>query len=162
MLSKQRWLRPKQPTVFYKGIAVNRIPVKIAVRAVAGQCVYSPLFPRTHAVSPAAWTGRMSMKTLRRHLSEEYRLIRDTAHETNSSCRNASNALVLIWPACAITISGPWKDDLWLERWRCHDAKGDVIAVRYADDCVVGFERANTLNFRRALRIDFHERLRGA
>jgi RNA-directed DNA polymerase len=32
--------------------------------------------------------------------------------------------------------------DLWLQRWRCRDAKGDVIAVRYADDSVVGFEHA--------------------
>ena len=30
--------------------------------------------------------------------------------------------------------------DLWLQRWRCRDARGDVIAVRYADDSVVGFE----------------------
>jgi group II intron reverse transcriptase/maturase len=31
--------------------------------------------------------------------------------------------------------------DLWLQRWRRRDATGDVIAVRYADDSVVGFER---------------------
>ena len=29
--------------------------------------------------------------------------------------------------------------DLWLQQWRRH-ARGDVIAVRYADDLVVGFE----------------------
>jgi RNA-directed DNA polymerase len=44
--------------------------------------------------------------------------------------------------------------DLWLQRWRCRDAKGDVIAVRYADDSVVGFEReADTLSFLKALRM---------
>ena len=31
--------------------------------------------------------------------------------------------------------------DLWVEAWRKKVAKGDVIAVRYADDLVVGFER---------------------
>ena len=31
--------------------------------------------------------------------------------------------------------------DLWLEAWRKKVASGDVIAVRYADDLVVGFER---------------------
>jgi RNA-directed DNA polymerase len=31
--------------------------------------------------------------------------------------------------------------DLWAERWRRHNATGDVIVVRYADDLVVGFER---------------------
>jgi RNA-directed DNA polymerase len=30
--------------------------------------------------------------------------------------------------------------DLWAERWRRHEAKGDMIIVRYADDLVVGFE----------------------
>ena len=30
--------------------------------------------------------------------------------------------------------------DLWAERWRRHEATGDVILVRYADDIVVGFE----------------------
>lgn len=30
--------------------------------------------------------------------------------------------------------------DLWLHRWRCREAKGDVIVVRYADDSVMGFE----------------------
>jgi group II intron reverse transcriptase/maturase len=30
--------------------------------------------------------------------------------------------------------------DLWAERWRRHEAKGDLIIVRYADDIVVGFE----------------------
>ena len=31
--------------------------------------------------------------------------------------------------------------DLWLGAWREKVAKGDVVAVRYADDLVVGFER---------------------
>ena len=30
--------------------------------------------------------------------------------------------------------------DLWANRWRQHEAQGDVIIVRYADDYVVGFE----------------------
>jgi hypothetical protein len=29
--------------------------------------------------------------------------------------------------------------DLWAERWRRHEATGDMIIVRYADDIVVGF-----------------------
>ena len=31
--------------------------------------------------------------------------------------------------------------DLWVERWRRHEASGAMIIVRYADDLVVGFER---------------------
>jgi RNA-directed DNA polymerase len=31
--------------------------------------------------------------------------------------------------------------DLWAERWRRREARGDMIIVRYADDLVVGFER---------------------
>ena len=30
--------------------------------------------------------------------------------------------------------------DLWAERWRRQEARGDMIVVRYADDLVVGFE----------------------
>jgi RNA-directed DNA polymerase len=30
--------------------------------------------------------------------------------------------------------------DLWAEHWRRHEATGDMIIVRYADDIVVGFE----------------------
>ena len=30
--------------------------------------------------------------------------------------------------------------DLWAERWRRRDARGDMIIVRYADDAIVGFE----------------------
>lgn len=30
--------------------------------------------------------------------------------------------------------------DLWVQQWRKHNAHGDVIVVRYADDFVVGFE----------------------
>jgi len=30
--------------------------------------------------------------------------------------------------------------DLWLQRWRRTQAHGDVVAVRFADDVVVGFE----------------------
>ena len=31
--------------------------------------------------------------------------------------------------------------DLWLQRWRKKEARGDVVVVRYADDFVIGFER---------------------
>lgn len=31
--------------------------------------------------------------------------------------------------------------DLWAERWRRQEARGDMIVVRYADDLVAGFER---------------------
>lgn len=31
--------------------------------------------------------------------------------------------------------------DLWVDRWRKTEAKGDVIVVRYADDFVIGFQR---------------------
>jgi RNA-directed DNA polymerase len=30
--------------------------------------------------------------------------------------------------------------DLWAERWRRHETRGDMIIVRYADDLVAGFE----------------------
>jgi RNA-directed DNA polymerase len=30
--------------------------------------------------------------------------------------------------------------DLWAERWRRQEARGDMIVVRYADDLVIGFE----------------------
>jgi len=33
--------------------------------------------------------------------------------------------------------------DLWAERWRHREARGNVIYVRYADDLVVGFEHAD-------------------
>jgi RNA-directed DNA polymerase len=43
--------------------------------------------------------------------------------------------------------------DLWAERWRRHEATGDMIIVRYADDFIVGFEHATEARrFRDALR----------
>lgn len=30
--------------------------------------------------------------------------------------------------------------DLWIDWWRRHRAKGDVVVVRYADDFIIGFE----------------------
>ena len=30
--------------------------------------------------------------------------------------------------------------DLWAERWRRREAKGDMVIVRYADDAIFGFE----------------------
>ncbi len=42
--------------------------------------------------------------------------------------------------------------DLWAERWRRHEVKGDMIVVRYADDIVLGFEHeAEALRFREAM-----------
>lgn len=46
--------------------------------------------------------------------------------------------------------------DLWFQRWRRRDAKGDVIVVRYADDSVVGFEaEADASRFAKALKARF-------
>ncbi len=42
--------------------------------------------------------------------------------------------------------------DLWADRWRRREAKGNVVIVRYADDIVVGFEHeADAVRFREAL-----------
>ncbi len=47
--------------------------------------------------------------------------------------------------------------DLWAARWRRHEATGDMIIVRYADDTVIGFEHeADARRFWDAMR----ERLR--
>jgi group II intron reverse transcriptase/maturase len=47
--------------------------------------------------------------------------------------------------------------DLWLHQWRGRNAQGDVVAVRFADDFIVGFEfRSDAERFLEALR----ERLR--
>jgi group II intron reverse transcriptase/maturase len=43
--------------------------------------------------------------------------------------------------------------DLWAQRWRSQPGRGDVIAVRYADDFVVGFEhKRDALAFQDELR----------
>ena len=48
--------------------------------------------------------------------------------------------------------------DLWAERWRRREAKGDMIIVRYADDLVVGFEyEADARRFWDAMRVRFEE-----
>src|SRR5499427_8722584 len=48
--------------------------------------------------------------------------------------------------------------DLWAERWRRHEATGDMIIVRYADDIVVGFEHeADARRFWDAMRKRLHE-----
>jgi RNA-directed DNA polymerase len=42
--------------------------------------------------------------------------------------------------------------DLWVEQWRGRHARGDVIAVRYADDWVAGFQyREDAERFQRAV-----------
>lgn len=42
--------------------------------------------------------------------------------------------------------------DLWVEQWRGRHARGDVIAVRYADDWVAGFQfRDDAERFKRAV-----------
>ncbi len=48
--------------------------------------------------------------------------------------------------------------DLWAERWRRHEATGDMIIVRYADDVVAGFENeADARRFLDAMRARFEE-----
>jgi len=48
--------------------------------------------------------------------------------------------------------------DLWAERWRRHQATGDMVIVRYADDVVVGFEHeADASRFLEAMRARFEE-----
>ena len=48
--------------------------------------------------------------------------------------------------------------DLWAERWRRREARGDMIIVRYADDLVVGFEReADARRFLEEMRRRFEE-----
>ena len=43
--------------------------------------------------------------------------------------------------------------DLWAERWRRREAKGDMVIVRYADDAVFGFEcEADARRFLEAMR----------
>jgi len=38
--------------------------------------------------------------------------------------------------------------DLWVKHWRKHQATGDTVVVRYADDIVAGFEnRADVERF---------------
>jgi RNA-directed DNA polymerase len=47
--------------------------------------------------------------------------------------------------------------DLWVQHWRRHSARGEVIVVRYADDFVMGFQyRSDVLRFR----ADLEARLR--
>jgi group II intron reverse transcriptase/maturase len=42
--------------------------------------------------------------------------------------------------------------DLWVQRWRTVEARGDVIVVRFADDIVLGFQhKADAERFRREL-----------
>ena len=46
--------------------------------------------------------------------------------------------------------------DLWIQRWRRTEARGDVVVVRFADDFVVGFEhREEATRFLAALRERF-------
>jgi group II intron reverse transcriptase/maturase len=48
--------------------------------------------------------------------------------------------------------------DLWAERWRRHEANGDMIIVRYADDVVAGFEHEDDARrFLDAMRERFKE-----
>jgi group II intron reverse transcriptase/maturase len=46
--------------------------------------------------------------------------------------------------------------DLWAERWRRHEAQGDMIVVRYADDLIAGFEHeSDARRFLDAMRARF-------
>jgi group II intron reverse transcriptase/maturase len=48
--------------------------------------------------------------------------------------------------------------DLWAERWRRHEATGDMIIVRYADDLVLGFQyESDAHRFLDAMRARFEE-----
>ena len=48
--------------------------------------------------------------------------------------------------------------DLWADRWRRREARGDMVIVGFADDFVVGFEHeADAQRFRDALRQRFEE-----
>src|SRR5215470_11375081 len=48
--------------------------------------------------------------------------------------------------------------DLWANRWRQHEAQGDMVIVRYADDFVVGFEHeADARRFWDSLRARLQE-----
>jgi len=48
--------------------------------------------------------------------------------------------------------------DLWAQQWRLRHATGDMIIVRYADDCVLGFEHeAEARRFLDALRTRLQE-----
>jgi RNA-directed DNA polymerase len=48
--------------------------------------------------------------------------------------------------------------DLWAARWRRHEATGDMIVVRYADDLVVGFEHEDEARrFLDAMRTRFED-----
>jgi RNA-directed DNA polymerase len=48
--------------------------------------------------------------------------------------------------------------DLWAERWRRHEASGDMIIVRYADDVIIGFEHEDDARrFLDAMRTRFAE-----
>jgi group II intron reverse transcriptase/maturase len=47
--------------------------------------------------------------------------------------------------------------DLWVQQWRKKQAQGDVIAVRYCDDFIVGFQHRHEAE---RFLADLHERLR--
>jgi group II intron reverse transcriptase/maturase len=48
--------------------------------------------------------------------------------------------------------------DLWAERWRRREAKGNMVIVRYADDIVVGFQHeADARLFWEAMRLRFEQ-----
>jgi len=48
--------------------------------------------------------------------------------------------------------------DLWAERWRRREARGDMIIVRFADDIIVGFEHeTDARRFRDAMRVRLQE-----
>ena len=46
--------------------------------------------------------------------------------------------------------------DLWVQRWRQRQARGDVVVVRFADDIVIGFQHQDeAMQFQEALRHRF-------
>ena len=45
--------------------------------------------------------------------------------------------------------------DLWANHWRKRHAQGDVMIVRYADDIVVGSDKADAERFLEAMKADW-------
>ena len=96
---------------------------------------------------------------------DEWRQAEEGTPQGGSICQRVAGCL-LGWPSprrsdspllCNIYLH--YAIDLWVDRWRKREAKGDVIAVRYADDFVLGFQ--SEAEARRCL-AELRERLAGS
>ena len=56
--------------------------------------------------------------------------------EDDSRCAARLGDFTVTCPTCILH----YVFDLWIEWWRKHHCRGDVVVVRYADDFVIGFE----------------------